>query len=346
MKKTTISFYSLSLFLIIHIYTIIFMGTTATVFAEAPKIIKFATLAPEGSTWLKVIGDISNDLLDKSKGDLRLKVYAGGISGDEKDVLRKMQIGQLHCAGFTGIGLGEILNEVRIFDLPFFFKNYEEVDIIRNKLKDRFGGAFNDKGYILLGWTEVGFVYFFSNIMIDSMETLRSTKMWIWENDPIAKALFDCINLRPIPLSVTDVMTSLQTGLIDSVYVSPLGAVSLQWFTKVKYMLDMPLANAVGAILMTKKYYDSLSPDLQIVLKDTFRSHMERLTQLTRKDNNESIEVIKESGVKVLSVDNEAIKEFEQANRKACEIAAKNLFPAKLIENITAEIKEYRENNK
>lgn len=318
------------------------LNICSPVYAEAPKIIKFATLAPIGSTWLKVVDDISAELREKSAGKLRLKVYAGGISGDEKDVLRKMQIGQLHCAGFTGVGLGEILNEVRIFDLPFLFREYDEIDFIRNKLNDRFVQAFYDRGYILLGWTEVGFVYFFSNIKIDSLDALRSTKMWVWEGDTIAKALFDSINLSPIPLSVTDVMTSLQTGLIDSVYVSPLGAVALQWYSKVKYMLDLPMANAVGAILISKKHFENLQPDLQALLKQTFDNHMGRLTQLTREDNKASIEIIKESGVKVISLDQKTIDTFESTSKEACKIAGGKLFPSELINDITSDIEEFR----
>ncbi len=328
---------------IIKIQIIIILAANSnSAFAEAPKIIKFATLAPVGSTWLNVVNDISDELREKSDGKLRLKVYAGGISGDEKDVLRKMKIGQLHCAGFTGVGLGEVLHEVRIFDLPFFFRKYEEIDYIRSRLNDRFVKAFDDRGYVLLGWTEVGFIYFFSNKRIDSLEALKGTKMWVWDGDSIAKLMFDSIKISPIALSVTDVMTSLQTGLIESVYVSPLGAVALQWFTKVKYMLDLPMANAVGAILVSKKFFQSLSEEDQLLLKNTFKNHMERLTGLARKDNKEAIEIMRKYGVELITLEKEAKDEFELASKKACSIAAGQLFPAELIREITTDIEDFR----
>ncbi|MGR3319227.1 MAG: TRAP transporter substrate-binding protein [Candidatus Anammoxibacter sp.] len=314
------------------------------VFADPPKIVKFATLAPQGSTWLNVVDDIADELREKSEGKLRFKIYAGGIAGDEIDILRKMMVGQLHCAGFTSVGLGEILSEVRVFDLPFFFNKYDEIDFIRNKLNDRFTKGFEENGFVLLGWADVGFIYLFSNRKIDTLDALRSTKMWIWGKDPVAKALFDSIGLHPVPLSVTDVMTSLQTGLIDSFYASPLGAVALQWFTKVKYMLDLPLANAVGAILMSKKYYDSIEPDLQILLKTIFKDHMERLTKLTRDDNKESIEEIKKYGVELISLSDQNFKEFSIASKKACEIVEGKLFPPTLIADIKKDLEEYRKN--
>ena len=311
-------------------------------FAEPPKIVKFATLAPQGSTWLNVVDDIANELREKSEGKLRFKIYAGGIAGDEVDILKKMMVGQLHCAGFTSMGLGEILSEVKIFDLPFFFDKYDEIDFIRAKLNDKFEMDFEEKGFVLLGWADVGFVYLFSNIKIDTLAALRSTKMWIWGRDPVAHALFDSIGMYPVPLSVTDVMISLQTCLIDSFYASPLGAVALQWFTKTKYMLDLPLANAVGAILITKKYYDSMGQDLQVLLKATFKNHMERLMKLTRNDNKESIEEIKRYGVELISLSDKNLKEFRIASKKACEVVEGKLFSQTLVTDVKKDIEEYR----
>lgn len=320
---------------------------SAHVYADAPKIIKFATLAPEGSTWAKVIHDIDKELQEKSGGRLQLKIYAGGVSGDERDVIRKMRIGQLHCAGFTGVGLGDILPDVRIFDMPFFFKDYEEVDFIRDIFKDRFSRAFEEKNYVLLGWSEVGFVYFFSTNRIDTIESLRSAKMWVWETDPLANNFFSALKLSLFPLSIVDVMTSLQTGLINGVYASPLAAIAFQWFTKVKYMLDLPIADATGAVLIQKKYYDDLSPDLQEILRDTFKGHMDRLTPVTRDENRRSVGILKENGVKVISLDDEkSIRGFEDAGKKAVESIAETAFPLGLIKDITAEIERYREGKK
>lgn len=316
-------------------------------YAEAPKIIKFATVAPEGSTWTNVLHDIDNELQEKSEGRLRLRIYPGGVTGDEKDVIRKMRIGQLHCAGFTGVGLGEILPEVRIFDLPFFYKDYDEIDFIRNSFRDRFTRAFEERGYVLLGWTEVGFVYFFSKKEVKSLNELKTTKMWLWEDDPLAKTLFEAINISPIPLSISDVMTSLQTGLIDSVYASPMGIIALQWFTKVKYMLNLPMANATSAILMTKKIYDSIPADLQDILKNTFETHLERLTRLTREDNAKSLEVLKDSGIVFSLIKDEAVvNEFKNAGKKACELLVGNLYSTDLLKEARTMIEGYREGNK
>ncbi|MGR3220150.1 MAG: TRAP transporter substrate-binding protein [Candidatus Anammoxibacter sp.] len=313
-----------------------------TAYAEAPVIIKLATLAPDGSTWTNKLRAIDNELEERSKGRLRLKIYAGGVQGDEKDVVRKMRIGQTHCAGFTGVGLGEILPAVRIFDVPFFLNSYEEVDFIRSKFEDWFINEFDKKGYIFLGWTEIGFIYFYSNIKITTLDDLRSTKMWMWDGDPLAKVLFDTIKLSPIPLAITDVITSLQTGLINSLYVSPLGVIALQWFQKVKYMLDVPMADATGAILLTKKKYNKIPPDLQVLLKDVFKVHCAELIDIIRKDNADSLKVLKDSGIVVTTMNDDSLKELKAAGKTVRTSIVGKLYTAKLLRDVTAEIDKFR----
>lgn len=310
--------------------------------AAAPSIIKFATLAPDGSTWVNVLKDIDKELQKKSDGKLRLKIYAGGVSGDEKDVVRKMRINQIHCAGFTGVGLGEILPEVRIFDLPFFFKNYEEVDFARNMFSDKFAKKFDKKGYVFLGWTEVGFIHFFSNVKINTLDELRGVSMWMWEGDPLVMELFNTIKLSPIPLAITDVITSLQTGLIDSIYVSPLAIIALQWFTKVKFMMDLPMADATGAILLSNKQYNKLSPEFQKLLRTTFKKHTSKLLTIVRKDNKDSVQVLKESGIETVSLEKSSIAELESAAGKVSESLVGKLYSGGLLNEFKTAIGNYR----
>ncbi len=214
--------------------------------------IKFATLAPEGSTWMKVMRQLDAELYERTGGDLGFKIYAGGVSGDEKDVLRKIRIGQLHAGGFTGVGMGEILPEVRVLDLPFLFFNYDEVDHVIGKMEETFARRFLERGFILLGWAEVGFVHFFSKSPIHTQDDLKAHKVWMWQGDPLAQAYFRALGVPPIPLAITDVLTSLQTDLIDTVYACPLCVIALQWHTKVSYMWALPMADATGAVLMSK----------------------------------------------------------------------------------------------
>lgn len=305
--------------------------------------IKFATLAPEGTTWMNVMKEYDAAIRKESGGRLGFKIYAGGVQGDEKDVLRKIRLGQLHSAGITGVGIGEIAPKARILDSPFLFKSYEEVDYIYQKFDKEFNTAFNEGGYVLLGWAEVGFVYILTNTPVVKKEDLKNVKMWSWEGDPIAEATFKSIGITPIPLSVTDVLTSLQTRLIDGVYTSPLAALGLQWWTRIKYIFTLPLADASGAIVISKKMYDQLPSDLQEILLRNGKKYMTKLTQLSRIDNEKALETFKKNGIIFNSPkDQKQIIEYEEIGKKARLSLVNKLYSKGFLEQIENAIAEFR----
>ena len=315
--------------------------------AAKTTAIKFATLAPEGSTWMKVLTELSKELEKETGGSLKFKFYPGGVSGDEKDVVKKIRFGQLHSAGFTGVGLGEIAPEVRILDAPFLFKDAGEVDHVYRAFDKEFRGAFEKNGYILLGWAEVGFIYLFSNTPVRGPDDLKGVKMWMWEGDPVAEASFKAMDVDPIPLSITDVMTSLQTGLIDGVYSSPMAILALQWFTKVKYMSDFHLADASGAVLISKKFFDALPKDRQVLLLSTGQKYLTRLTASSREENRSAIEALKKNGIQITSVMSpEDIRKHQEMGRKARRSLAGRLYSEDLLDRVENSLQEFRSKHK
>lgn len=305
-------------------------------------IIKFATLAPEGSTWLKVMQEYNTEIQKLTNGEVRFKIYAGGIQGDEKDVLRKIRLGQLHSAGFTGVGLGGILPDVRILDSPLLFRNYEEVNHVSKMLYDDFSRKFEEAGYVLIGWAEVGFVYVFGNKPIISLNDLKGTKMWMWEGDPIAEATFRSLGVSPIPLSITDVLTSLQTNLVEAVYTAPLACVTLQWHTRVKYMMDVPLADATGVVLVSNNMFSKLPDEYQNILKEKGQEYMTKLVQLSREDNEKSIELMKNNGIKIVNVPEKNLPEFFEAGIRARKSLVGKLYSQQLLNKVEIALTEFR----
>jgi TRAP-type C4-dicarboxylate transport system substrate-binding protein len=305
--------------------------------------IKFATLAPEGSTWMNVMKEFSQAVQDQTEGRVKFKIWPGGVSGDELVVLRKIRVGQLHSAGFTGVGLGEILPEVRILDAPFLFQSYDEVDYVTSKMFDYFAQKFEENGFVLLGWAEVGFVYIFTNKPVRSIDDMSGVKMWMWEGDPIAEATFKALSLNPIPLSVTDVLTSLQTNLINGVYVSPLACVALQWYTRVKYMLDLPLADSNGAILISSKQFAKLEEEQQIILKKLSREYFSKLTQLSREDNAKSLDLIKEAGIQFTKISDEnKISKYYEAGAQTRRALIGKLYTEDFLNQVETAVNEFR----
>lgn len=328
--------HGLRIFLLIILFSL-------TLHAQHKITIKFATLAPDGSTWMNVMKDFSASLKEKTNGAINFKIYPGGIQGDEKDVIRKIRINQLQSGGFTGVGLGTILPEVRILDTPFLYKNIEEVNYISDKFFERFANGFEEKEYILLGWAEVGWVYIYSNRAIQTQEDMKGVKMWMWEGDPISRATFEAFDVNPVPLSITDVLTSLQTNMIGGVYCSPLANVVLQWFTKVNYVLDVPLANSNGAVLISAKAFNKLSPVQQKILKEEGKKYFGELTRLSRVDNEKSKKTMFDYGMKKTSITDPALlKDFEERGKKARQSLVGELYDQQLLSDVENALKEFR----
>ncbi|HTO22537.1 MAG TPA: TRAP transporter substrate-binding protein DctP [Spirochaetia bacterium] len=305
-------------------------------------LIKFATLAPEGSTWIKVMRQLDAAVRADSGGRLGFRLYPGGVAGDEKDVIRKIRLGQYSGGGFTGVGVGEVAKKVRILDAPLFFRNYDEVDYIRQKYEKDFEQAFEDGGFVLLGWAEVGFVYVFSSKLVRSFADLRGLKPWMWEGDPIAQSAYQAIGVSPVPLSATDVMTSLQTGMVDAVYASPYTLIALQWFTRVSYAMSQPLADALGAAIVSRKLFDSLPQDLQEILLRDSRKLINQLTASSRQDNAKAIETLKSRGMKFIPAPPDIASEFDQVGRKARQLLVGTLYSQEFLSDVENALAEYR----
>jgi TRAP-type C4-dicarboxylate transport system substrate-binding protein len=307
--------------------------------------IKFATLAPEGSTWIKVLRELDAAVRAESGGRLGFRVYPGGVAGDEKDVVRKIRLGQYGGGGFTGVGIGEVAKKVRILDAPLFFKTYDEMEYIQQKYEKDFEQALADGGFVLLGWAEVGFIYVFSTRQVTTFSELKSLKAWMWEGDPIAQAAYQAIGVSPVQLSITDVMTSLQTGMIDCVYGSPYSLIALQWFTRVNYAMSQPLADALGAAVISKKIYDSLPDDLKTILITNSRKLIGRLTTSSRQDNAKAIETLKQRGMKFVAAPKEVAAEFETIGSKARQLLVGNLFTQEFLTDVENSLRAYRKDH-
>lgn len=314
--------------------------------AEKSLIIKIATLAPEGSSWMKSINALNAEVMKKTENRVQFRIYPGGVLGDEKDVLRKMKIGQIQCAAFTSGGLSAIFKEIDVLQVPFLFQTYDEVDATLRKMEPFFRKGFEDNGYIFLGWSEGGFIYLMSTVPVASVADLQKTKVWTWEESPMSKAIFDEAGVKAIPLSVPDVMVGLQTGLVDVVYAPPTGAITLQWFTKVKDLTDVPLAYLAGGIVMRKDIFKQISSPHQNFILESFQNHLDQLKTVTRDENRDAIKVMTKQGVKLITPSKDQIDEFKRLSNKAMGHISGQSFSKKVLDEVTSLLEEYRRGKK
>ncbi|MBI2341125.1 MAG: TRAP transporter substrate-binding protein DctP, partial [Deltaproteobacteria bacterium] len=206
--------------------------------------------------------------------------------------------------------------------------------------------GFAQKGYILLGWAEAGFVNIFSNTPIKSQKDMQGVKMWAWEGDPLVKAMYEQFKIVPVPLSLVDVMTALQTNMISAVYAPPLGAIAMQWHAKTKYVTDLKLADSTGALLLSKREFDKIAPSDQKILRDTAREYCKKLVQSTRADNTKSIIALQKQGLQFVKVDPKEEEIMRTASSKVWDALSNKLYSPELLADAKKHIGDYRAKNK
>jgi TRAP-type C4-dicarboxylate transport system substrate-binding protein len=264
------------------------------------------------------------------------------VLGDERDMVRRMQIGQLHACAMTSVGLSIIQKEALIFQLPLMFDNFEELDYARDQLRARMEAAFLESGYVLLGWGDVGPAYLFSRRKIQKKEDLKSSKVWGWVDDQIAMALYREAGVTPIPLSISEVLTSLQTGVIDTVPSTPLACVALQWFNRLDYMIDLPLSVSVGATVVTKKIFDRLSPESQALLTRKAKEYHQALGRKIREENDQSLGTLKAQGIEMIPVPEATKRDWETIALGVRKTLVGKLYSQELLAELIRLVEEYR----
>ena len=323
---------------------LLLMLASLLLWADETYVLKFATLAPQGSTWANILVDWGAKVEKESQGRLKFKLYPGGVSGDEPDVLRKIRFGQLQGAALTGHGIGHIYSPARVLEMPFLFRNYEEIDYVRQRLMPEIVAGFRKNDFELVGWMEVGFIRFFSRAPIRSLEDLKKRRIWLWQGDTLAAALFSASGISPVSLPITEVFTSLSTGLIDTTLAPPLGAIALQWYTKTPYMTEIPMADGIGGLVVASKFFGKLPKDLQALLLRTGEEASVRLISETRRDNEKSIAVLKQNGVSV-TLGWKDVKEsdlFDLRDRAAADLAKSGYIPADVYNRAHKALHEYQ----
>lgn len=293
----------------------------------AKYTLRIATLAPQDSSWMRTFRAVGREIKQATGGEVALKLYAGGVMGDEGAMVRKMRTGQLDGAAVTNVGLGDINKQLLMLQLPLLFRNYKELDRVRNAMADTFAKLLYDSGFLLMGWGDVGPLYLFSNSPIARPADIRATKMWVWDADPVSRTVMKVAGVNAIPLSVPDVLPSLQTGVVDAFANSPYGAIALQWYTKAKYVTNLKLAMVIGGSVITRKAWEQLPPAHQAVMKQIADKHHGKLLRRIRADNDAAVKTLTAKGISV--VQPKAFGEWKAiANKVRAEMTGSFFDPA------------------
>jgi TRAP-type C4-dicarboxylate transport system substrate-binding protein len=264
--------------------------------------IKIASVAPDGSRWMQQMRAGADEVSARTAGRVTIKFYPGGVMGNDAQVLRKIRIGQLQGGAFTAGGLGERYGALNLYGIPLLFRSLDEIDAVRAELDPELAAGLEKAGFVTFGFIEGGFANLLANEPIRSVEDMRRKKVWVPEGDGISFMAMEALGLSPAVLPVTDVLTGLQTGLIDIAFASPVAALVLQWHTKVKYLTDLPVSYSMGIFAIEKSVYSELSAEDQQVVREVMSRYIGGLDREARDDNRRAAEVLENSGVETVTV--------------------------------------------
>jgi TRAP-type C4-dicarboxylate transport system substrate-binding protein len=302
--------------------------------ADGTWEIRMATIAPKSSKPMRILRAWDVSLREKTGNRVGLRFYAGGIAGDERDVLRKMKVKQLDATSLTSVGLGQIVRSASVLQLPGMFKSYAELNAVRGAMDAEWRKSFDEAGYQLLGWFDIGFGRIFSAQPVAKPSDLQKTRPWVWRDDPVFPELMKIVGANGVPLALPEVFPALQTKMVDTVIASPVAALGLQWFNNVQYMTKQADIALVGATLVTNDLFKSLPPDCQQALLDTGKLAHQKALELVEGEEVTAYNELKARGIKEVDTAPHAA-EWEKAYADLRTHLTGRLFNADLLERVT-----------
>jgi len=305
--------------------------------------LKIATVTPEGSQWMKDMRTSSKEIKERTEGRVQIKYYGGGVMGNDKKVLSRIRIGSLQGGAFTPTALAAQYSNLNLYGLPMVFDSEEEAAYTRSRLDAKLSAGLESAGFVNFGFAAGGFAVLMSNTPIDSLDDLKGKKVWIPEGDEISRKAMQALSLSPVTLPLTDVLTGLQTGLIDIVAMSPIGALVLQWHTKVKYITELPLVYTLGFMAVDKRAFDKISADDQAIVRDVMGRTYENFDKANLVDNKGARDALLNTGIETVPVSPEEYENVRNALMKLnTDLANQEQFDKELFDEMLRYISEYR----
>lgn len=321
--------------------TILFLISSEYTFAQIQ--IKIATLAPQNSEWAEKFHKGSIEIQERTENRVKLKFYWGGAQGNAKKILQKIKIRQLHGGTFSPTDFQEVYPDLNIYGLPFLFKDFDEVDYVRDRVDDQLEQGFKNLGFNTYGFAGGGFAYILSNEPIREYEDLKNKKIWLPQGDLISYEAMRSLNLLPVPLPMTDVLTGLQTGLIDIVAIPPVVALALQWHTKISYITRVPVLYAMGFLAIDSKIINRINTDDQKVLNEVINRIYSEVDSNSQQDSENAYEALSKIGIQEIHFDGDEYQKLtdllEEPTKK---MANDGFYSLELFNEIKMYIDDFR----
>jgi len=267
----------------------------------AARTLKIATIVPDGSAWMQEMRRVGKAIEEETQGRVKLKFYPSGIMGNDNTVLRKIRAGQLQGGAFTSGALARVYPDIEIYGIPLLLRSYAEVDYVRARMDDALIAGLERAGLVALAISDGGFAYLMSQKPLRRVGDLRGTKVWIQEGDVMSQTAFQIAGVSPIQLPLADVYTALQTRLIDTVAAPTMGAIALQWHTKVNYLTDVPMSYLTGVFAIDAKAFGRLRAEDRRVVREKVERAAQRLDADSREGEQNAKQALRKQGIEFVT---------------------------------------------
>jgi len=311
--------------------------------ANAATTLKIATVTPEGSQWMKDMRASADAVREQTEGRVIVKYYGGGSMGTDSQVLKRISIGALQGGVFTPSALMEKYGDIGLYGLPMVFASEEEAGYVRSHLDSKIAAGMEAAGFVTFGFAATGFAMIMSNEPVDELSDMKGKRVWVPEGDTISKATMDALQVTPIPLPLTDVYTALQTGTLDIIGMSPVGAVILQYHTKLKYVTDVPLIYTIGFMAIDKKAFDKVAIADQQIVHKVMADLYHKYDVLNLEDDSEAKQALFAAGMKRVELDADRLAEIRAVLHKSnAEMAGRGVVSSAMYEEMMGYVAEFR----
>src|SRR5579862_9684524 len=321
---------------------VVLLGVLLSASVPAQTIIRLGTLVPKGSPWHEILLNMGEEWKKASGGKIELRIYPGGEEGDEPEMVQKIRIKKLQAVALSGAGLSGIDADVTALEIPMMLSSYEELDYVRDHIANRLEKGLLQHGFVVLNWGDAGWVHFFTKQPAMRPDDIRKMKLCVLQGDNSTFELYKINGFNPVALAASDILTGLQTGLIDAFQSPPLIALANQWFGGAKNMLDIQFAQLVGATVISKDVWDKIPPPLQAQMMKSARSAGVALREEIRKAEASSIPLMQQFGLNVVHADPKAVAEWRQLSEAIWPKLRGSMVPADLFDEVKRLRDEYR----
>jgi len=321
----------------------LFAVTWGGLLHAAEKSLRIGTLAPKNSLYHRQLLEVGEAWRTAQGGNAKYVVYPDGSQGGETELARRMRIGQLQGALLSVVGLHEIEPSISALQaMPLLFKSWDEVDYVREKMRPAMEKKFLDKGFVVLAWGDAGWVRFFSKDQALRPEDYKKMKFFAWGGEADQQEIMKSLGYTPVPLETSDILPSIQTGMINVVPSTPYFALASQVYTMAPHMLEINWAPIVGALVITKKAWDDMPPATQDAVRVAGDKAGAQIRTKARQEVEEAVEAMKKRGLHVNRPNAEQMREWQELADKLYPRIRGTLVPAETFDEVFRHLKAYR----